>query len=492
MAGHPVSSWQHAPVSRRTAVQAGGLGLLGLGTNHLQALRAADSQQLAPGGGSAKTVLYIFLSGGLAQQDSFDLKPDAPDGIRGEFNPIQTASPGVQICEHLPGLAQRSRHWGLVRSMTHRTNGHTLGHYFMLTGRSGATPGFKGDRVPRPTDFPSIMSVAGYSLPPQKNNLPPAIVLPDRMVHWQGGTIPGLYGGQMGSQRDPYFIEASPYGNPLWRGAYPGYSMADSTRKPPREPDARVFQAPSLKLPAGLTRGRLDARRTLLGTLDDQRRKLADSAEAQSYDRERESAISLLTNPRVRNAFDVTRADAKTQRRYGANSFGWSLLMAYRLTEAGVPLIQVNLGNNETWDTHGEAFSRFKNQLFPPTDRALCALLDDLESSGLLESTLIVMAGEFGRTPKLSTLDKVFYKPGRDHWGAVQTVFFAGGGIRGGTVVGSSDAVAGYPASSPKTPENMAATMYHALGIPHTAAWKDELDRPHHIYHGDPIYELLG
>ena len=492
MTRHPISPWQHAPVSRRTAVQAGALGLMGLGTNHLQALRAADSQQAAPGGGSAKTVLYIFLSGGLAQQDSFDLQPDAPDGIRGEFNPIQTASPGVHICEHLPGLAQRSRHWGLVRSLTHRTNGHTLGHYFMLTGRSGSTPGFKGDRVPRPTDFPSIMSVAGYSLPPQQNNLPPAIVLPERLVHWQGGTIPGLYGGLMGSQRDPYFIEALPYGNPLWRGAVPGVSISDSTRNPPKSPDARVCQAPSLKLPAGLTRGRLDARRTLLGTLDDQRRKLADSAEARSYDRERESAISLLTNPRIRNAFDVTRADAKTQERYGANSFGWSLLMAYRLTEAGVPLIQVNLGNNETWDTHGEAFSRCKNKLFPPTDRALCALLDDLEDSGLLEATMIVMAGEFGRTPKLSTLEKVFYKPGRDHWGAVQTAFFAGGGVKGGTVVGSSDAIAGYPASSPMKPENMAATMYHALGIPHTAAWKDELERPHHIYHGDPIYELLG
>ena len=154
-----------------------------------------------------------------------------------------------------------------------------------------------------------------------------------------------------------------------------------------------------------------------------------------------------------------------------------------------MPLIQVNLGNNETWDTHGEAFSRFKNKLFPPTDRALCALLDDLEDSGLLESTMIVMAGEFGRTPKLSTLEKVFYKPGRDHWGAVQTAFFAGGGVQGGTVVGSSDSIAGYPASSPMKPENMAATMYHALGIPHTAAWKDELERPQHNNHGDPDHQ---
>jgi len=488
---HHRPCWQHAAVSRRTAVQAGALGLVGLGTNHLHALRAADSQAASPGSGSAKTVLYIFLSGGLAQQDSFDLKPHAPDGIRGEFQPIQTATPGIHICEHLPELAKRSQHWALVRSLTHPTNGHTLGHYYMLTGRSSKSIGFKGDRVPRPTDWPSILSVAGYSVPTPQNNLPPAIVLPDRLVHWQGGTIPGNYGGQMGAHRDPFFIEASPYGNPLWRGAYPGFSLADSSRNPPAQPDARVFQAPSLKLPAGLTQRRLNVRRDLLRTLDDQRRQLADSAEVRSYDRERESAISMLTNPRIRNAFDVTRADPKTQERYGANSFGWSLLMAYRLTEAGVPLVQVNLGNNETWDTHGDAFSRLKNQLFPPTDRALCALLDDLDASGLLESTMIVMAGEFGRTPKLSTLEKVFYRPGRDHWGAVQTVFFAGGGIRGGTVVGTSDEIGGYPASSPQNPENMAATIYHALGIPHTAAWKDELDRPNHIYHGDPIYGLL-
>ena len=487
-----MASWLHPQISRRTAVQAGALSLVGLGTNHLAPLRAADSSQAAPGAGKAKTVLYIFLSGGLAQQDSFDLKPNAPADIRGEFNPIQTATPGIQICEHLPGLAKRSKHWALVRSMTHNTNGHTLGHYYMLTGRSVRNAEFKGDRKPRPKDYPSMMSVAGFTVPPPKNNLPPAIVLPERLIHWGGGTIPGLYGGRMGRTRDPYFIEASPYGNPLWRGAYPGYSLSDSSRKPPKTPDSRVFEVPNLKLPVDLTRSRLTGRVNLLKTLDDQRRRLDGVANAQVFDRDRESAVSLLTDPKVRHAFDVTRADKKTQERYGANSFGWSLLMAYRLTQAGVPLIQVNLGNNETWDTHGDAFPRFKSKLFPPTDRALCALLDDLDSSGLLESTMIVMAGEFGRTPRLSTLSKIFYKPGRDHWGAVQTVFFAGGGIKGGTVVGSSDKIAGYPHSDPQKPENMAATMYHGLGIPHTAAWKDELDRPHHIYHGEPIHGLLS
>jgi uncharacterized protein (DUF1501 family) len=198
----------------------------------------------------------------------------------------------------------------------------------------------------------------------------------------------------------------------------------------------------------------------------------------------------MLTSARVRKAFDVTNAEAKVQDRYGRNSFGWSLLMARRLIEAGVNMIQVNLGNNETWDTHGEAFPHLKDKLFPPTDRAVSALLDDLQESGLLDSTLIVMAGEFGRTPKISHLPKFYKQPGRDHWGAVQTVFFAGGGVKGGRVIGSSDRIGGYPKDDPQTPENMAATIYDTLGIPGSLMWHDTQDRPHHIYHGKPINGL--
>ncbi|MCH2202980.1 MAG: DUF1501 domain-containing protein [Fuerstiella sp.] len=487
-----ISCWQHSYISRRTAVQAGAMGVLGLGSNHLSALRAADSGQIAAGGGTAKTCIYIFLSGGLSQHESFDLKPNAPDGIRGEFKPISTATPGTQICEHLPELAKRSNHWGVVRSLTHPTNSHTRGHFFMLTGRSTTPTGYKGDRQPRPTDWPSIMSVAGDVVPAPRNNLPPAIVLPERLVHWSGGVIPGAYGGQMGSHRDPFFIEASPYGNPLWRGAYPEYTFPNTTNKPPEQPDARVYQAPNLQFAPGLTRNRLNGRLGLLQTIDEQRRRMEDSAVVQSYDRERQNAISMLASPRIRNAFDVTNADPKIQERYGANSFGWSLLMAYRLTAAGVPLVQINLGNNETWDTHGNSFYRFREKLFPPTDRAISALLDDLQSSGLLDTTMIVMAGEFGRTPKLEYMRESYPGPGRGHWGSVQSVFFAGGAIRGGTVVGSSDATGGYPATNPKTPENMAATLYHALGIPHTAVWNDDVGRPHQVYHGEPIHELLG
>jgi len=495
MAGtmHPPQSskWRHPFVSRRTAIQAGAIGLLGLGSNHLRPLRAAGSEDETSGSGTAKSCIYIFLSGGLAQHESFDLKPEAPAEIRGEFNPVETATPGINICEHLPGLAQRSNQWGIVRSLTHPTNSHTIGHFFMLTGRSTTPPGFKGDRKPRSSDWPAIASVVADAVTPPTNNLPPAIVLPERLVHWSGGVIPGAYGGLMGAQRDPYFIKASPYGDPMWRGAYPEYTFPNQSKKPPASPDARVYQAPNLRLPVEMNRGRLDTRLRLLDTIDRQRARLEQAATQQAWDRERASAASMLADPKIRDAFDVTGADEDVQRRYGKNSFGWSLLMAFRLVEAGVPLVQVNLGNNETWDTHGNAFPRFKDKLFPPTDRALCALLDNLSEVGLLDSTLIVMAGEFGRTPKLSTLADSFHGPGRDHWGAVQSVFFAGGGIRGGTVVGSSDKTGGYPEAAPQTPENMAATIYHALGIPHTAFWKDDVDRPHHIYHGEPIHELI-
>lgn len=485
--------WTHAHFSRRTAISAGAIGILGMGMNHLEALRSA---QAAPGQElvrpTAKTVIYIFLSGGLAQQDSFDLKPDAPEEVRGEFKPISTRTPGVQICEHLPMLAERSEKWALVRSLTHPTNGHTLGHFYMLTGRSTTPPGFRGDRVPRPTDWPSIASVVGDAVPIRNNNLPPSVVLPERLIHWSGGVIPGAYGGLMGRDRDPFFIEATNYGDPFWRGAYPEYTFHQLPKKDPTSETPTVFQAPSLKLQAGMSKNRLGNRRSLLDSLNQQRRTLEASAAVTQYDQQRQSAISLLSSSEIHKALDVTKMDERVQQRYGKNSFGWSLLMTSQLVKAGVNMIQVNLGNNEAWDTHGEAFWRLREKLFPPTDRALSALLDDLEENGLLESTLIVMGGEFGRTPKISLLADNYKEPGRDHWGAVQTLFFAGGGVCGGNVIGSSDKIAAYPKDDPQTPENMAATIYRALGLPPTAVWYDEVDRPHHIYHGSPIPGLIS
>ncbi|HEY7158529.1 MAG TPA: DUF1501 domain-containing protein [Gemmataceae bacterium] len=481
-----MSAPQHPLFTRRTALQAGAVGLLGLGMNHVAALRAAIGPNDPARKHKARCVLYIFLSGGLSQIDSFDPKPDAPADIRGEFGTIATRTPGLHICEHLPRLAQRSHLWSIVRSLTHPSNDHSAGHMIMLSGRSPLPTGFSPAK-PQPGDWPAIAAVAGAMTRP-RNNLPPTAVLPERLIHNTGRAIPGQFAGIMGPARDPWFIEASPFDGRAY-GAYPEYEF-DHQQRPQPADKKKVFQAPNLSLPEGLDVGRLGGRLDLLRCVDGQQRGLDTAAAADGFDRHRQTAVSLLTSPRIRQAFDVTRAEPRTQDRYGRNAFGWSLLMARRLIEAGVNMVQVNLGNNETWDTHGNMFPHLKDKLFPPTDKALSALLDDLADSGLLDSTLIVMAGEFGRTPKISRLPQFYKLPGRDHWGAVQTVFFAGG-VQGGRVVGSSDKIGGHPAAEPHTPEEMAATIYHSLGIPAAAMWHDTLDRPHHVYYGEPIAALL-
>jgi hypothetical protein len=480
---HP-ATFSHPVFTRRTALQGGAIGLLGLGMSHLDALRAAPPANRKRTAGS---VIYIFLSGGLAQQDSFDPKPDAPENVRGEFRPIETKTPGIRICEHLPLLAQRSERWALVRSLTHPTNGHSEGHLLMLTGRSQLPPGFSA-AAPKDSDWPSIAAIAGAVTAP-RNNLPPAVVLPERLVHNTGRVIPGQFAGQMGRPRDPWFLQASKF-EPRAYGAYPQFEFDHQQRA--YKPVRKDFEVPDLTLPQGVDDARLGDRLDMVKLIDAQRRALDQSAAAAGLDRNRQAAVSLLTDARVRKAFDISHAPPKALDRYGRNAFGWSLLLAARLVEAGVNLVQVNLGNNETWDTHGNAFPHLKEKLLPPTDRALSALLDDLDERGLLESTLIVMAGEFGRTPRISGLPQFYKKPGRDHWGAVQTVFFAGGGVRGGTVVGSSNPIGGYPQTDPQTPENMAATIYQALGIPASLMWQDAENRPHHIYHGEPIKGLMA
>ena len=465
----------HPALTRRAAVQAGAVGLLGLGMGELKFLRAAGNP---PPTRPAASVVYIFLSGGLSQHDSFDPKPGAPANVRGEFRPIPTRTPGVHICEHLPLLAGRSDRWALVRSLTHRYTNHQDGHHVMLTGRSELPAGFDRDR-PKSSDWPAVAAVAGAVTAP-RNNLPPAVVLPDRIVQNNGRVVPGQFGGLMGRGRDPWFFELSPY-EPKAYGAFPGYEFDHLKR--PYTPTRTAFAPLDLTLPAGLDPLRIDDRLGVLRGLDRQRAALDEAGGR--LDRTRQDAVSLLTDPKLRRIFDLSLAPARVLDRYGRNAFGWSLLIAARLVEAGVTLVQVNLGNDETWDTHGNAFPHLRDKLLPPTDKAVSALLDDLADRGLLDSTLVVMAGEFGRTPKV-TQEPEYKLPGRDHWGMVQTVFLAGRGV-GGRVVGSSDKNGAYPATEPQTPEAFAATMYYALGIPKAAEWRDTQDQPHAVYHGDPI-----
>ena len=353
-------------------------------------------------------MVFIFLSGGLSQLESFDLKPDAPEGIRGEFRPISTRTPGIDICEYLPRLAERSHLWSLVRSLTHGSNDHSAGHHIMLTGRSDLPPGFDPNR-PRPGDWPSMAAIAGALTAP-RHNLPPAVVLPERLIHNTGRIIPGQFAGELGPLRDPWFIEASPFDSMAY-GAYPAFEF-DHQDRPQSAGKLKRFQAPSLGLPEGFSQTRLSGRLSLLTSLDRQRATLDAGARRETFDQHRQSALSLLTDKKVRSALDVLDAEPKLLDRYGRHAFGWSLLMARRLVEAGVNLVQVNLGNNETWDTHGNMFPHLKEKLLPPTDQALSALLDDLHENGLLESTLIVMAGEFGRTPRISTLPQAYKLPG--------------------------------------------------------------------------------
>lgn len=467
----------HPTITRRTALQAGSIGLMGLGLAELSALRSvAAEQRVTP----KKSVVFVFLTGGISHQDSFDLKPDAPDAVRGEFNPIATRTPGIEICEHLPLLAEQSERYALVRSIGTNSSGHEEACHMLLTGRLDFPAGFNINKAPSPNEWPSLASQVTYSTR-GRNNLPPAIVLPQPSVNEIGRVRPGQYAGRLGSKYEAWQMNiAAPCA--LGNGACPNCFRFEGT---PFEHESRgIFDTPMLTLPEG-GQLRLQHRLGLLSYIEDQQKRLESSAEVNKLGSHRQQAISVLADPKVRAAFDVEQADIKTLGRYGKNKFGLSLLMAYRLIEAGVGLVQVNLGKNSTWDTHRRNFANLKDNLLPYLDRGVAALLDDLATSGLLDSTLVIVTGEFGRTPKINA------DAGRDHWGPVMTSLFAGGGVKGGNVIGATDKIAAYPIADRQTPENVAATIFDTLGIPATAHWNDIDGRPHELYRADPILGLM-
>ncbi len=478
--------------TRRRVLEAGSIGLLGLGMSDLMRLRsAADSAVTSTT--KPRSVIFIFLTGGPSQHDTFDMKPDGPSEYRGEFSPISTNQPGIQICEHLPRLARQAHLWSLVRSLSHPDNGHQSGTYIMLTGRRDKSP-FRSSK-PHPGDWPSIAAVAGATSTP-RSDLATSIVLPEKIKHSTQGMFPGQFAGLLGPRHEPWFLDMTdkPHGYHSFSGAFPKYLYNLHRGNHSDRQDWR-FEVPNISLPEGVLSRRFRSRIDLLKIVDTQRRqldKIPASLQVEKYDRARQSVVSLLADPRVRQAFDVRKADSKILARYGDNSFGWSLLMARRLVSLGVNMVQVNLGNMGTWDLHGNAFPLAKNFLFPPTDLAVSALLEDLDQSGQLDDTLVVLAGEFGRTPKVfNGATNVYKTVGRGHWGPCQSVMIAGGGVAAGRVIGSSDKNGAYPASEMQSPENFASTIYHALGIPHDADWHDAADRPYPVYLADPIPELF-
>jgi len=463
--------------TRREAVKAGAIGLAGLGLPDLLASRSRAGDK-SP---RAKSVIFVFLTGGLSQLDSFDLKPDAPDVVRGEFQPIATRSSGMRISEHLPQLAERSSKYAVVRSMATGSDGHEFACHMLLTGRLDMPAGFTLENVPNRYEWPSLLAQVNHAMEGKgRNNLPPSVVLPEPSINEAGRVRPGQYAGRLGPRWEAWHLPMAAK-CPLGNGACPHCFRFDGT--PFKHEPKTIFETPNLTLADGGT-ARLNARLGLLDSIEHQRRALDRTAEDPGLDRYRQQAMSVLSNPKTRDAFMVERAEARTVERYGRNKFGLSLLMAYRLVQAGVSLVQVNLGKNSSWDTHNRNFVNLRDNLFPHFDRSVSALLDDLSESGMLNETLVIVTGEFGRTPKINK------NAGRDHWGSVWSLLLAGGGVRGGQVIGATDRMGAQPVAERQTPENLAATIYAALGIP-DRPWEDTDGRPFDLYRNEPIRGLM-
>ena len=449
------------------------LGQLGAGALTLPALvqARATAPLAASRSGSADSCIYLFLWGGPPQHDTFDLKPDAPEDIRGEFKPIRTNVPGLDICEKLPRLARLADKYAIVRSLTHPSNNHEPSVQYMLSGKPGAASLAVPNNQRKRSDFPNVGSVVSYFRPP--GDLPAAVTVPRPIGH-DGSTYSGTYAGFLGPRHDP--LEREP---------------AKETRESASHP---------LDPLPDVSNARLLARTGLLKQLErrDAELQRTGGGGIQEY---REQALRMVTNPAVRRAFDLTLEPAQVRDRYGRSEYGESFLLSRRLVEAGVSLVTIswmyifpdgNVAN--VWDNHaGYGIHGAKTgydllrgpTCLPALDRGLSALIEDLADRGLLERTLIAAAGEFGRTPKVNK------DGGRDHWGACQSALFAGGGVRGGQVYGRSDKNAAYPSDNPVSPTDFLATIYSALGVDPEGEVRDRENRPHRVCEGKPVLALF-
>jgi hypothetical protein len=448
---------------RREFLRAGALSLFGLGLPHY--LRAETAKPAK----KAKACIVLFMWGGPAQQDTWDMKPDAPDVYRGEFKPIATNVPGLQICEHLPKLASRADKLCLIRSMTHPDVNHTTATHHLLTGKP-APPGQLADDWP---NYGAVLAKLGRGkgpLPPYVSMMP---VVPDgapRFVEESHGQGAGL----LGPVYNPMRIDAD--------ASLPEYKVGE------------------LALHASLDSGRMNQRQSLLASLDKQVKKMGEVAELHAAEANHRRAFDLLANADARAAFDLSKEPLKVRERYGMNRHGQSVLQARRLVEAGVPLVTVFWPNDGItnvsvyWDTHNRNFIDLKTRLCPATDQAFSALLDDLADRGMLDETLIVWTGEMGRTPKVGQSvvgGAGAGRDGRDHWGKLFTTVLAGGGVKGGTVYGASDKFASEPSVNPVSPADLAATVYHLLGVDPRTEIHDRLGRPLTLCEGKVIDGVL-
>jgi hypothetical protein len=410
-------------------------------------------------GAKVKSVILIFNCGAPSHIDLWDMKPEATDTVRGQFKPIATNVPGIQVSELMPRLAERTNKLAIVRSLHHTQSSHNSGMYYSIVGRPYRTDSTLIN--PSPTDYPCFGTLVGWLA--QRDGytgaVPPYVITPEPHCDSKVYITPGQFGGCLGSKYDPFVLNA--------------------------DPNAADFKVRNLRLNDELTKERLGERSKLLGELGTATRRVPSETAAE-YDLQRSKATELVTSGDAARAFDLSKEPTAIRERYGRHTWGQSHLLARRLVEHGTKFVTTVNGPSITWDTHEDNFGRLKNRLVPPMEQAFSALLDDLSERGLLDTTLVVWMGDFGRTP---TINKT---AGRDHWPQCYTVVLAGGGIRGGQIIGASDKIGAHPTENPITPADLHATIFRLLGYdPHAISYHTSDGRPTLLSDGEPIRELL-
>jgi len=453
-----IAATKRQRLSRRDLLQVGGLGLMGVTLPRLLAAAEPTSDGIQP---TADACVIIFLNGGPSHLDMWDMKPNAPDGIRGEFKPVSTSLPGYQMCEHLPRLARHAHRSTIVRSMRHGVNNaHAAAVYAAMTGHDRGEIGGGA----QPTDYPTPGAVASMIRPPNPDVVPHVCLPYITKEGAKGPPQPGFFGGFLGHAYDPLFVLT--------------------------DPNAADFGVPELTLQTGISAQRLDVRRRLLKRLDRDANKIAAKSPAGEMSTLQGKAIDLLTSATTQRAFQLDDEPAELRDAYGRNIYGQSTLLARRLIESGTRLVTLSWAPdaNATWDTHGGNFKRLKRTLLPQFDAACSSLLDDLVDRGMLERTIVAVLGDFGRTPKINANNA-----GRDHWNYCYSVMLIGGGFRPGLIYGSSDPIGAFPANNALGPGEIVSTMYHCLGIRHDREIHDRLNRPFRLVkQGDVMHELIA
>jgi hypothetical protein len=449
---------------RREMMQVGCSSLLGLTLPSLLStpVRAVSAKAMAKTG-RAKSVVLVFLTGGGSHIDTFDPKPDSAD-VRGEFKPISTSIPGVQFTEHVPKLAERANRLAIVRSMAHKDNRHLSGTHNTLTGSEQPFRGNANeDKELNRGDWPVYGSTVAHLLP-SSDGIPSQVTIPNPLI--EGNlTCPGQHAGILGAKHDPFQING--------------------------DPNQDEFHVNGLQLPDGLSVERLAGRRSLLQQLGGEGENLDCWASRQKFSQQQDAAYAMLTSSSFTKAFQIQSEPDAVRDRYGRNRMGQTLLLARRLVECEIPVVQCNMGRVQSWDNHSDIFPKLKDKLLSPLDQGVSALLDDLRETGMLDQTLVIVVGEFGRSPKISQLNGKGLV-GRGHWAYAYTALFAGAGVQEGQVLGKTDKIGAYPLSTPFHPNDLGATVYNSLGIDPNTVIHNSQGRPTRLNQGKVMHELFG